>query len=163
MRKFITAILASTAAAAFMSDIEDVVLVSGKDGPVRVSKSAFDADQASEKPEYSAYRGKAEAEQSEPAGTLLPDGPALSAPSAPNFGGPTAADRLDPLTNAVAPVSHGTNARLVMKQGAKYFIVDGQGEKLDIDGIETGGYKSEELARDAIRKLPSPGTPDPTV
>lgn len=161
MCKIITAALASTAAAAFMSDVEDVVLVSGKDGPVRVSKAAFDADQEGEK-NYTAYRGKTEVQPGEPAGVVL-GGPPLSAPSAPNFGGPTAADNIDPLTNAVAPTAHGTNARLVMKQGSKYYIVDGQGEKLDIDGIETGGYKSEELARDAIRKLPSPGTPDPTV
>lgn len=162
MRKLIIAAFASTAAAAFMSDVEDVVLVKGgKAGPVRVSKADFDADQASDDPQYAAH--KDEAEPSEPAGTIIANGPPLSAPSAPNFGGPEVKANIDPLTGAVAPTSHGSNARLVMKKGAKYFVVDATGTPLDIDGIEKDGYKSEELARDAIRKLPSPGTPDPTV
>lgn len=54
-----------------MSDIMEVVLVHGKDGPVRVNKSDFDADQGEGgNREYRAYT----------------DGPPLAAPPAPPDG-----------------------------------------------------------------------------
>ncbi len=161
MRKIMYAALASTAALAFMSDVEEIVLVKGADGkPVRTSKAAFDADQAEggEKT-MTEYKGKVEAEPSVPAGTVPIGGPPLAAPSAPNFGGGTDPDaNIDPLKNAVAPAANAPNARLVMKIGAKFFVVGPDGAKLDIDGIDVKGYQTEEGAWQAVRQLPSPGT-----
>ena len=40
-----------------------------------------------------------------------------------------------------------------MKDNGKFFIVNGMGEKLEDDGIDTAGYKTEKAARDAIASL----------
>ncbi len=159
MRKIIAAAFASTAVSAFMSDTTDVVYVKGANGDkVRVNQADFDADQASDKPTMTPYTGKMEPEQSV-AGIALPiDAPPLAAPSAPNFGGPGVDANLDPLKNAVAPAANAANSRLVLQDGAKFFVVNNAGDKIDIDGVDPKGYKTEEGAWQAIRQLPSPGS-----
>lgn len=163
----ITALLASAAAIGFMSETCEVVLVKGQDGnPLRVNKDDFDADQ--EKPvadrQYSAYDGD-DAEHLAEGGTDRQTFESLgmppqAAPSAPNFSGGNNAAPLpvDPVKNAAAPATTSPNQRLVMKEGKKFFLVDGSGTKLtsaDVGAqIEEGGYTSQEAAQDAIKNLP---------
>lgn len=160
MRK-ITALLTSAAVIGFMSETCEVVLVSGKDGPVRVNKSDFDTDQ--EKPtgerQYSAYRGKQEAEQADASNGRksfeeLGVEP-IAAPSAPDFtpGESDAPLPVDPTKNAVAPSLAAPNDLLVMKEGNKFFVVNGVGAKQEIDGIDAAGYKTQALAQEAISKI----------
>lgn len=163
MRKF--ALLTSVAAIGFMSDTCETVLVKGSDGPIRVNKSDFDIDQASDKPQYTEYKGKdaGDIETETPqAPTFEELGiPPVAAPSAPNMGG-TKGDAaplpIDPEKNAVAPSVTSQNQRLVMKEGKKFFIVDGNGSKLksaDVGGeIDESGYTSKEAADAAILNLP---------
>lgn len=159
MKRFLLASTALSVSAAFMSDVEEVVMVGG----VRVSKSAYEADQ--QKPEGEREYGKldakaaqAKAERSVGGTALSTDGPPLAAPSAPDFNGPNgdaAALPIDPLKNAAAPLAPGPNSRAVILKGKKYHAVDANtGETLDIDGIEKSGYATEEAAWTAIRALP---------
>lgn len=158
MKRIFLATTATITASAFMSDVEPVVMVGG----VRVSKSAYDADQ--EKPEGEREYGKldskakqADVEQSQGGIALNTDGPPLAAPSAPDFTGGEGAAPLpvDPLKNAVAPVAPGPNSRAVLKKGKKYHAVDANtGETLKLDGIEPTGYDTEDAAWVAIRALP---------
>jgi hypothetical protein len=125
--------IASSIALGFMSETVDVVLatIKGSSDAVRVNKADFDADQ--EKPEaerqYGAYKGKDEPEQSVAAGNAAQT--AATVPSA--------------------------DSRLVMKDGNKFFIVDGMGAKLTSESlgaeIDEEGYKSEKAAQDAIAEL----------
>lgn len=125
--------IAASIALGFMSETVEVVFatVKGSSDPVRVNKADFDADQ--EKPEnerqYGAHSGKDEPEQSVAAGNAAQ----------------TAA--------TVAPA----DSRLVMKDGSKFFIVDGMGAKLTSEllgaEIDEEGYKSEKAAQDAIADL----------
>ena len=78
--------------AAFSSDTEEVVLVTGSDGkPLRVTKADFDADQAKEKKDqtFKPWSGDEVAEQSQVGGgaAALTDGPPLAAPSAVDCSG----------------------------------------------------------------------------
>ena len=166
MRK-ISALLATTAAIGFMSDTCEVVTVTGPNGPVRVNKADFDADQAKDtkdrqfKP-HAAKEGE-ETEQSV-AGVRTTfealDGVEITAaPSAPNFNrGDGPALPIDPEKKAVAPATTSPNQRLVMKEGKTFFIVDSMGNKLkseDVGGeIDPEGYKSKIAADAAIAKLP---------
>lgn len=163
MKAVLLASVAPAIAAAFMSDVCDVVMAKPKGGgdPVRVNKADFDADQErdTEDREWSPAPKSAEpAEPSIPASTIA-DGPPLANPSAPDFNGPSddgaAALPIDPLKNAAAPISPGPNARAVMKKGKKYHAVDANtGETLKLDGIEPDGYNTEDAAWSAIRALP---------
>lgn len=158
MNRFLLASTALAVCAAFQSEVEEVVTVGG----VRVSKSAYEADQ--EKPAAERQYGKldsaakqADVEQSVGGVQLLgADGPALAAPSAPDFtgGDGVAPTPIDPLKNAAAPVTASDNQRLVLKVGKKYKVVDGTGTAISMDGIEAGGYDTEEAAWTAIRALP---------
>ncbi len=164
MKKF--ALLVSAASIGFMSETSEVIMakVKGVTGPVRVNKDDFDADQ--DKPEgerqYSKYSGSAQAEQGTEgeARTTFDDLEGVrvqAAPSAPDF---TTGEDVSPLPideakAAAAPTSPSPNQRLVMKDGSKFYVVDGMGQKLDIEGIDNeAGYKSEKAARDAINALP---------
>lgn len=139
----------------------ETVLVKGSDGPIRVNKDDFDADQAGEK-KYTAYHGKDGDDA--PSGDRSDvnvtgngvDGQVLTtaAPSTPNFSGPAGslADPIDQTKNAVAPVSTTADQLLVMKQGKKFFITDGMGQKITGDRakllkIDERGYDSEETAK----------------
>lgn len=158
------ALLAATSALGYMSEVTEVVLakVKGVTGPVRVNKSDFDEDQ--EKPsgerQYSAYSGSDEAEQSaqgqRTSFEALEGVRPQAAPSAPDFtpGESDAPLPVDEEKQAVAPTSPTPNQRLVMKEGSKFFVVDGMGTKLEIEGIDPAGYKSEAAARAAINALP---------
>lgn len=158
----IHALLASAAAIGFMSETCEVVLVSGKDGPVRVNKDEFDADQ--EKPtqdrQFKAYRGKDEPEQpdhSDGRKTFAELGiEPVAAPSAPDFT-PGEADAplpVDPAKNAVAPSLVPPNDLLVMKDGKKCFVVNGMGVKqTEIAGIDADGYSTIAAAQAAIDNL----------
>lgn len=158
------AVLMVSAAVGYMADTCDVVLakVKGSSDPVRVNKDDFDADQEKDAGDrlYSKYTGSDEPEQSSAADRTtfeaLENVRPQAAPSAPDFsGGHNAAPLpIDEEKNAAAPTSPSPNARLVMKEGSKFFIVDGMGTKLEDDGIDTAGYKTEKAAKDAIAALP---------
>jgi hypothetical protein len=150
------ALLLASVAAAFMSETCETVTVGG----VRVNKSDYEADQQKPAGERQ-YKGKVtEAEPStvNTAGVMdTSDGPPLAAPSAPHFGGEDAAAPaapIDPLKGAVAPTTGTADQRLVLKDGSKYFVVDAHGKKIEGDGIEKGGYKTEDAAWKAIKDLP---------
>jgi hypothetical protein len=126
--------LAASLALGFMSEeVCEVVLATlkGSSDAVRINKDDFDADQ--KKPEgerqYGEYKGKDEPEQSVVAGN---------------------AAQLQTVPSA--------DSRLVMKDGGKFFVVDGMGAKLTGEAvggeIDEEGYKSEKAAQDAIAKLP---------
>lgn len=162
--KMIMALCASVAPIAFMSDMVETVLVKGAGGkPLRVNKSDFDADQASEKPTMTLHKdddGPAVADGEAPVKTFGELGmQPVAAPSAPDFSGGDGAAPLpiDPDKNAAAPVAPSPNQRLVSKEGtgarAKYFVVDGTGTKLT-DGVDADGYKTEQEAWAAIMALP---------
>lgn len=163
MKKVLFASVASIVALGFESEIEETVTVGG----VRYSKAAYEADlerPAGEREIKGTLDKKASADpenqSTTTAGpTLDISGPPLAAPSAPDFNGPAdtlEADRIDPLKNAAAPVAHGENARLVLKEGSNYFIVDGSGNKLskdDLGGVENK-FKSDDLAWKVVKDLP---------
>lgn len=169
MKISILALAASSIAIGFMSEVTDVVYATmkGSSDPVRVNKSDFDADQ--EKPsgerQYGEYKGKDEPAQSA-AGASAQPFEALegvrpqAAPSAPDFtsGEPTVKPIIDEQKGAIAPAVPSANSRLVMKEGNKFFIVDGMGVKLTAEAvggdIDEEGYKSEKAAQDAIARLP---------
>ena len=166
MKISILALAAASVAIGFMSEICDVVYATqkGSSDPVRVNKDEFDADQ--EKPvgerQYSEYKGKDEPEQST-AGTVTPSLEGVrpqAAPSAPNFTGGEATVKpvIDEVKGAIAPTVPSENSRLVMKDGNKFFVVNGMGEKLTAEAvggdIDEDGYKSEKAAQDAIARLP---------
>lgn len=156
--------LLSTAAfpVAFMSDTVETVLVKGgKDGPVRVNKSDYDADQSENGEKKMTLHNATQSQQKEAeidkggnpqnpqiAGNVQlpvnPDFPPQPAPAAPDFGP----------TPAAAPTAPSPNQRLVKKDGKKFLAVDGQGTPLDIDGIDPKGYASEAEAWNAIMALP---------
>jgi hypothetical protein len=154
MKISIFALAASSLAIGFMPETSDVVFATmkGSSGAVRVNKHDFDADQ--EKPEserqYGKYKGNSQPEQSS-AGVV---------PSAPDFssGETVAKPVMDEQKGAVAPSVPSANSRLVMKDGNKFFVVDGMGAKLTAEAvggdIDEDGYKSEKAAQDAIARLP---------
>lgn len=137
----------------------ETVLVEGPDGPIRINKDEFDADQEGEK-NYTAHKGEAAAPSGDRSDANVTgkgvDGQVLTtaAPSAPNFSSTPSgsAGPIDATKNAVAPVSTTVDQLLVMKQGKKYFITDGMGQKITGDRakllkIDESGYDSEEAAK----------------
>jgi hypothetical protein len=150
------AYLMASVAVGFMAETCEVVTVGG----VRVNKADYEADQ--QKPEGERqYKGKvSEAEPSTrmTAGVMdTTSGPPLAAPSAPHFGGEDSAAPpapIDPLKGAVAPTTGTADQRLVLKDGSKYFVVDALGNKVEGDGIDSKGYKTEDAAWKAIKDLP---------
>jgi hypothetical protein len=160
MKTILFASAATVAALAFMSDTVETVNVKGADGqPLRINKSDYDADQADDGAKaYTLH--KSEAEQSVGSVPLQPLAPGIdpvAAPSAPDFSGGEGVTPLpiDPLKNAAAPTVPSPNQRLVAKEGTKFFVVDGSGEKItDLASIETKGYKTEAEAWKAIMDLP---------
>lgn len=164
MRAFLMASVASVIGRAFMSDVCETVQIKGDDGqPLRVNKSAFDADQAGDKT-MKLYTKDKEGEQSIPGGpvpTTFPEGvPITAAPAAPDFS-PPADDTPPPIDerkNAVAPTAPSANTPLVAHEGTgakkRFYVVDGTGAKIAKDGIDTDGYKTEAEAWNAIMALP---------
>lgn len=141
-------------ARAFMSDICETVLVKGDNGPVRVNKSDFDADQAKGGAKLFTLHKETKAEEDagltapQPTGaTATPVDPALTippAPSAPDLGGA-----------AVPPANPAPNQYLAMKDGKKFFVVNAAGERAEIDGINNkDGYATEQDAWNAILTIP---------
>jgi hypothetical protein len=158
--------VASVIARAFMSDVCEVVTIKGKNGdPIRVNKTDYDRDQASDKPTMKLHTD--DAEQSA-AGTIMtngyPDGVPhpVAAPAAPNFSAPDSADEpvVDPTKSAVAPTNPSSQQLMVAKEGTtkantKFFVVRGDGTKLTGDeGVNGDGYGTEKDAWDAIMALP---------
>ena len=159
---------AATAALGYSHGTTETVLVKGSDGPIRVNKSDFDADQAGDKT-MTEFKGKdptegdndgkvARGTASDVNVTGAHGVQTTAAPSAPDFSG---GDATRPLPmyetkNAAAPAATTADQLLVMKQGsgksAKFFITDGMGQKITGDrakllGIEEAGYDSEEAAK----------------
>jgi len=153
----------AVAVRAFMSDIVEVVTITGPNGPLRVNKADYDADQADEK---KMKLHKDEAEQSVGANVSntqpLPDGVLpVAAPSAPDFTAHEDAPAIiDPVRNAVAPVQPSPGQLLVAKEGTgaktRYFIVDGAGNKVtDNPKVEVKGYASDTDAwKAAVEAVP---------
>lgn len=165
MKVLLLASVAMVAPVAFMSETCETVLIKGKGGDaVRVNKSDYDADQASDKPTMTLHKdddGPSLGAPGEPVKTFDQLGMApVAAPSAPDFtgGGEVAPTPMDPNKDAAAPVAPSPNQRLVSKEGTgrntKYFVVDGTGTKLTMDGVNTDGYATEKEAWDAIMALP---------
>jgi hypothetical protein len=169
MKVSIFALIASSLAVGFMSETCDVIYATLKGSPdaIRVNKDDYDADQ--EKPtgerQYGKYAGKDEPEQSVIGDTSqsfdsLDGVRPQAAPSAPNFtnGEDGTKPVIDEQKGAVAPTVPSANSRLVMKDGNKFFVVDGMGAKLTAEAvggdIDEDGYKSEKAAQDAIARLP---------
>lgn len=158
------ALLASTAAMAFMSsEFVEVVTVKGQDGkPLRVNKSDYDADQAEGGAKaYTLHKDEAEQSTASPVQMIDPaQQQPLAAPSAPDFNGPNDDPNalIDPLKNAIAPSAPSPNQRLVSKEGKagkeRYFVVDGSGARITMDGIDPAGYETEQGAWKAIMDLP---------
>jgi len=167
MRKAILGAGVSALAMACMSDVCETVVITGKDGPVRVNKSDYDADRASDKPSMKLH-GSVEPEQSVAGvtdvqlgeGVILP-----AAPSAPNFTGPEPTEPLpiDPNKNAVTPIAPSPDQKLVKNfetgKGATkkdhWFVVTPAGDKITgTEGIADDGYATEQDAWNAILALP---------
>jgi hypothetical protein len=129
MKFSILALAASSLAIGFMSETTDVVLATMKGSLDPVRVNKHDFDADQEKPE-------AERQYGEYKGKDEPEQPL-------------------PIT---APAVPSANSRLVMKDGDKFFVVDGMGGKLTADAvggdIDEKGYKSEKAAQDAIARLP---------
>ena len=82
--------VAMVAPVAFMSETTETVLIKGADGkPLRVNKSDYDADQASDKPSMTLHKdddGPSLGSSGEPVKTFADLGmPPVAAPSAPDF------------------------------------------------------------------------------
>lgn len=158
----IFAMLMASTAIGYMSETCEVVLATPKGGKglVRVNKDEFDADQEKDAADrqYSKYSGKDEAEQSNAstAGKTFEElgVEPTAAPSAPDFSAGTneAPLPIDPIKQAAAPSVAPPHQLLVMKEGSKFFVVNGMGEKVqDVAGIDNDeGYKSQKAAKDAI-------------
>lgn len=147
----------SAAPIAFMSEQCETVVVKGKDGsPVRINKSDYDADPKA----YGSLAGKADQEagavpHAEVNTFVAPTEPQIPA-SAPIMGdrhplgnttetapGPEGdGERRVLLSEPVAPVGQN-DQRQVAKIGSKHFVVDSTGNKVEADGIDPAGYKSE--------------------
>lgn len=168
------ALLATTALAAGYANGSgrvETVLVKGDNGPIRVNKSDFDADQAGDKK----YTRDTKAENDAAAASgqvsdvnVTGEGgvQTTAAPSAPNFSDGDAGKALpiDETKNAVAPKTTTADQLLVMKQGtgksAKFFISDGMGQKITGDrakqlGIDEEGYDTEAAAK-AVQSTTEP-------
>jgi hypothetical protein len=158
MKRFLLASVAALVGRAFMSDTVEVVTIKGKGGhPVRVNKADFDKDQASDKPTMHEHKDEAEQSTGALTDTTFDTGlPPVAAPAAPDFsgGGEVTPPVVDPRKDAVAPTVPSPNQRLVSKEGRKFFVVDGTGTKLEIDGVDKDGYKTEGDAWNAIMQLP---------
>ena len=165
--KMIT-MLCGTSALGYMSEMCEVVnaKAKGSSDVVRVNKSDFDADQAKDAADrmYSPVKTGDEPEQSI-AASAAPTFEQIgmdpqAAPSAPDFSPVESTETvtIDPAKNAAAPSVTAPNQRLVMKKGAKFFVVDDKGEKLTAEQaggtIDEGGYKTEQEAWNAILALP---------
>lgn len=168
-------LLSSVASAALAYESVETVLVKGQDGKsLRVNKSDFDADQASDKPTMTEFKGADPAaddtsdpttEASDVNLTGAHGVQTTAAPSAPNFGAGDQAPLLtDPVKQAAAPVATTSDQLLVMKSGtgakARYFICDGNGVKIEGDrakllGIDEAGYSTEEAAK-AVQSTTEP-------
>ena len=135
----------------------------GKGDPIRVNKTDFDADQASDKPRYKASDGpkdEATATGARSDVNVTHDNgvQTTAAPSAPDFSGQGEGNTppTDEVKQAAAPTATTVDQLLVMKSGtgksAKFFITDGMGQKIEGDrakllGIDEKGYDTEEAAK----------------
>jgi hypothetical protein len=179
------AIIMTSVALAFMSEIVDTVLIKGADGePLRINASDYDEK------EHSLYKGKEADAIGVPmtASTMLssPSGPAAdpAAPSSIVHSIPqTTTDANDVTTpmisddagnaspegqrtvalNPPEPPASTTGAgspqqRMVSKIGSKFFVVDAAGNKIEADGVSDKGYKTEAEAWGAA--YPAPAAPE---
>lgn len=159
------ALLASVAAV-FSSEICETVTIQTENGPVRVNKSDYDADQAeggaksmtlaTEK--QAAPVADAETQtpqtvgQTDGAGAVVVPADGLTVPPAPSA--PVNALGGDE-SKVATPNTLAPNTLLVIKDGKKFYVVRPTGEKVtDVEGIDAAGYASEEAARNAINALP---------
>lgn len=126
----------------------ETVDVEGKDGPVRVNRSDFEADQEGEKNYKIAKKGGGKSAAPTHSDVNRTgegqDGKVqtTAAPSAPDFSRPASAstDPIDPVKNAAAPTHTTADELLVMKittgkNKGKFTIVDGHGQKLPDDQV----------------------------
>jgi hypothetical protein len=151
--------LAAIHVIAFMSDLCETVIIEGSDGnPLRINAEDFDK-------KLHKLHGANEEPQADPvvAGSppVLAEGVIVApAPSAPDLTVPPV-DPNDPAAVAaaagtpVAPVTPAPNAKLVKKEGKKFFVVDAGGEKItDAEGIDVAGYATEADAWAAVMASP---------
>lgn len=145
------ALLATTAlAVGYSHGRTETVMVKGSDGPVRVNKADFDADQAEGGDKnYTAYKGKEPTASTGQRSDVNVSGQGedgevqtTAAPSAPDFstGEGVATDPIDPVKNAAAPKSTTSDELLVMKitsgkDKGKFTLVDGGGKRLSDDRV----------------------------
>lgn len=138
---------------AFMSEIAETVIINGPNGPVRVNKSDYDADQSDKGAKSMTLHKEQSIDALTGGGQQIgypPGTQPTAAPSAPNFGNAVehgAAPVIDPNKNAVAPSTPSPNTLLVAKEGTekkpRFFVVDGTGAHVEAPSIDKDGYETE--------------------
>lgn len=169
-------ILLSSVAAivAFNSEIVEVVTIETENGPVRINKSDYDPDKhtlsgaqpredgptieefvaAGYDPKNYPPKGYLSRSSDEEIAAAIK---AKEAPAEPQQTGENATQptgEQQPQANTAEPAQQPVQ-RLVSQFGAKYFIVDGGGNKLTGEGIDNKGYKTEADAWAAVVALPA--------
>lgn len=152
-------LLASVAVTAFMSDTLETVTIQTENGPVRVNKSDYDADQNSDKP---TMKLATDAQQEKtpdvvPAGAVTaPAIPVPPAPSAPGFN-PAYPEGQAPNANIATPTTATTDQLGVVKTGKKFYVVTvHDGKRFEGERINKDGYDTSELAWDAVKQMIAP-------
>lgn len=159
------ALLASVAAV-FSSEICETVTIQTENGPVRINKNDYDADQAEGGAKAFTLATEAEAapvadaEQggvrtvgtTDGAGAVVVPVDGVTIPPAPSA--PVTALGGDE-SKVATPTAVAPNTLMVIKDGKKFFVIRPTGEKVtDVEGVDVAGYATEEAARNAINALP---------
>lgn len=161
MRSILLASVAAIFPVAFTAEVLETVMAKVKGGNgdyVRVNKADVDANPDN----YTISDAQtAKQEPATPPGVMTNVAPGLEippAPSAPDFRPPepAAGEPAPPAPGApVAPTVPSPDQKLVVKDGAKFYVVRPDGSRVeDIEGIDAKGYKTEKDAWAAIMALP---------
>ena len=156
--------LLSSVSAVFSSDICETVTIQTANGPVRVNKSDYDADQAeggANEMKLATKAATAETQDAENATvqTVGANGagvvPAGNIPVPPAPSAPVTALGGEEGGNVATPTTVAPNTLMVIKDGKKFYAVRPDGSRVeDIEAIDKAGYASEAAAWEAIRALP---------
>lgn len=140
-------------AAAYMSLAEELatVLVKTENGPVRINLSDFDPSKLeladpSDLPPAPVAQQEPEQQQSSADANGVKDTPQPDAPDGAPEG--------DAGDGTVVEHPAVSDKRGVVKTGSKYFVTDLAGAKIEADGIDPNGYKTEGEAWAAVVAAP---------
>jgi hypothetical protein len=154
-------VLASASIYALMSDVVETVLINGKDGPIRVNKSDFEANAAKDDKDETkqdwtlntAKKANADNDAFDPnaANQIIDVPPNVIVPPAPS-----AVQTNSNETQPVAPKVPSNNSLLVTKLDNKFFIVvsPSLNKVAGIGLIDDKGYKTEAEALEVLKGLP---------